>query len=337
MHRAALGTSCLLLCASLARPARAQDTVEYSWRPFDIALVTPVNIFHPEHKLIGGLSVNILYGCTDLMYGLEIGAVVNRELDGAGGVQLAGVLNLVGGDFWGLQVAGATNWGEGACGVLCIAGLFNRHESLAGVQLAPLVNYVDDGGGGGLQLSPVNWSYGDLSGAVLGAYNYNEGRFAGLAIGAGNTAFGEFAGIQIAAILNGVIAEGKGLQIAMANVNQSWTDQEYDYTYFYRFTGFSLGAVFNLAYDHSGVQLAGGANIAQNDLDGVQLGGMINLALGTATGLQLGGANLAGNVSGVQFGAINISFGELHGVQIGALNIAVDAPIPFMVLVNPGW
>jgi hypothetical protein len=90
--------SLLAVCTSLgARPARAEVAAsaassalsptppDTTWVPFDLTLVPPLNIFHPERKGIAGLAINLLWGTTDELLGAQVGTLYNRVTDvGAG-------------------------------------------------------------------------------------------------------------------------------------------------------------------------------------------------------------------------------------------------------------
>ena len=54
---------------------------KYSYYPIEFSLFPPVNIFHAKHKVIAGLSLNIAYGLTTSVYGLEFGVIYNREIE----------------------------------------------------------------------------------------------------------------------------------------------------------------------------------------------------------------------------------------------------------------
>src|SRR5262245_22048597 len=81
----ALSFFALLLSLFTPSGASAQSNDPDVVTPIELALFSPVHIFHGDRKLIAGLSVNIIYGQTWRQYGLEVG-VVNYELDAQVGI-----------------------------------------------------------------------------------------------------------------------------------------------------------------------------------------------------------------------------------------------------------
>jgi hypothetical protein len=170
-----------------------------TWVPIELSLFPPLHVFHFDRKLVGGLSVNVFYGSTAAMAGLE-GGLVNHEDEWAGGVQ-AGVLgNDVGGDFAGIQVGGFGNvvrhrvWGVQATFVLNAA-----LDDMWGLQLGA-ANYaqrapLDPGGGEdrakvvheatmmGAQLGLANGTE-NMGGLQIALWNENDNRFDGISVGA---------------------------------------------------------------------------------------------------------------------------------------------------------
>jgi len=99
-----------------------------------------------------------------------------------------------------------------------------------------------------------------------------------------------------------------------------------------------------------GWQCAGLVSLARSDFEGWQCAGLLNFAEGGAEGLQTGLVNAAERLDGVQIGVANyarsgsgVQIGVFNwaqsftGVQIGAGNIIVNAPIPFLPLVNASF
>lgn len=251
-----------------------RDWSKYSIRPFEIALVTPVNIFHPKRKVIIGLSLNIIYGKTNSAYGLEIGGVLNRETEDFGGIQIAaganwvhrdayglmigGVVNKIEGNMWGLQIAGGANLGfNGACMGVCIAGFMQWYDWLRGVQISMGCNFLVESGKG-VQIGGSNFSKGDFSGIqISGVFNWVNKEFKGFQLSMVNL-YGKMTGLQISAIANIGASDGAGIQLSLVNVSED-------------IHGLQIGA-FNMAEDVKGVQI-GIVNVARK-LKGVQIGAL---------------------------------------------------------------
>lgn len=127
-------------------PAAAQE------HPFQISLVTPIQIF-PEEDEIRGVRLNILYGRNASVTGLDVG-LINTTTREFLGLQV-GIVGVSQGSFTGVQY----NW------------LVNRLDGhLEGVQLG-VVNSVEDGRG--VQLSGVSHAR-NFRGLQIGWVNYAE-------------------------------------------------------------------------------------------------------------------------------------------------------------------
>lgn len=86
-----------------------------------------------------------------------------------------------------------------------------------------------------------------------------------------------------------------------------------------------------------GAQLAGASNLGLSDGFGTQVSGLLNYQQGNFSGAQIvGGVNIAGRVSGLQIGTVNIvGSGPSSVVQLsGALNVAQDSTGAQVSVVN---
>ena len=143
-------------------PALAQP------RPFQLSLVTPVQIY-PEEDPISGIRLNLLYGRNVSVSGVDFG-LVNHTTSGIfNGAQfgLVGLadsdftgwqhnwgVNITNGDFKGYQL-GAVNYANFASGLQL--GLVNYANTMKGLQIG-LVNIIHQGGQ--FPVFPiVNWSF----------------------------------------------------------------------------------------------------------------------------------------------------------------------------------
>ncbi|MBM4355059.1 MAG: hypothetical protein FJ109_14955 [Deltaproteobacteria bacterium] len=305
-------------------PVLAGDT-EYHYRPFEITLFPPIQIFQAPNKVVVGPSINVLYGRATAVYGIEVGGVLNIERERFAGVQAAPI-NLVGGPFYGIQ-----------------GGVVNVVGRLYGIQAAPLWNSVREGGiglqgsafinlagddFGGLQLGTANLASGDLSGLQLSwTFNGAGGDVGGVQLALGNAVGGDLSGLQVGPILNWVVRDVSGVQLGMVNIagkvptalgslskarsNPNPSDRS-------EVRGLQIALITNITASVQGIQVGPG-NVTE-----------------TVTGLQLGLVNQAGRVNGLQIGAMNFCT-VLNGVQIGGINVATDNFIPFMLGLNVGW
>ncbi|UOQ68837.1 hypothetical protein [Hymenobacter volaticus] len=169
--------------ATSAFPATSQA---YQREPFQITLVSPLgmNGLHAG-RTVNTVSLNLLAGYAAGVKGVELGGLLNVDLDSVQGLQAAGLGNLVGGPAQGAQLAGLTNITVGSVQGAQVAGLLNYQGSaphvaattqvaglanvtpgkIQGVQVAGLLNVARTVKG--LQLAPVNIA-DSVAGASIG-------------------------------------------------------------------------------------------------------------------------------------------------------------------------
>lgn len=87
------------------------------------------------------------------------------------------------------------------------------------------------------------------------------------------------------------------------------------------FTGISLDGFNLVAGETKGVQASIFGNVSTFDMDGAMLALGVNDCRATITGLQCSLFNIAGQLAGVQFGAVNWGVGLSGGVQLGLVNV----------------
>ena len=263
-----------------------------SVRPFDIALVTPVNIFHPPNKVIAGLSINALYGRNPRVYGLEVGALINRTDEAVGGIQVAGLMNWNTGVVRGLSIAGVVNAGKnGECRALCIAAGANIHERIGGAQLS-LTNVA--GSGRGLMIGMLNHVRTDYGGLQIGLFNWNNYLYTERRIDS----------TTVEVTTYHWKGKNKALQLGMQNIAHA-------------LAGAQIGAFNTVRKEIRGGQVFGAWNHAGKELHGFQLGA-INSG-GEVHGVQLGVINITRRLHGLQVGALNIATKNRVPFMIGAL------------------
>jgi hypothetical protein len=344
-----------------AAPALAQSSSEPDVvTPFDIALVSPVHIFHGDRKLIAGLSINVIYGQTWRMIGLELG-LVNHEMDLSVGLQL-GAVNVVEGDAASIQIGGLANIvGRSASGMQLTFGWNHAQHGCRGICIAGLGNSTEHA------VIPLNGGWdgpGDFEGGglmVSGVGNFLGGRFTGLMISSVN--FGAHVGGAQISLWNTALLGMTGIQIGLINLNGSlltdrsesggWVTSTTQYYRDAHDRGLLISGLMNVSQRFTGVAISVG-NIASSQAEGLQLGafnfsdtidsgvhpplfqiGGINGA-SDMSGLQFGAINWARDVDGVQIGVLNIAR-RLRGIQLGGIHIAYQSPIPFLVGANVGW
>lgn len=209
--------------AAGAFAAEAFDDVERNPTPIALNLASPLQL-PPYDRDVWGLRLNLIYGHSLNVYGLDCGVVGLNKGDVAGvqteafnwadgnvyGLQVAGICNYVTGDFYGLQAA-AMNWN--------LADTYGLQVGVLDFGMAVR----------GLQVGGLNWDYGSVDGGQVGAVNVARHDVTGAAIGALNYSHGNLTGCQIGAF-NFINGTGRGMQIGVINSAQ-------------RFYGVQLGLV----------------------------------------------------------------------------------------------
>lgn len=258
----------------------------FEYRLFNLSLVPGMgtNGLNP-----GGYYNGISFNATvDYSAGnniLGVAGFSNFSRYSAYGIQLAGILNLVGGDMYQQKRA---------------AGMSNADlkSPFFGVQVAGVGNLVT-GDASGFQGALVNMVGGNSAGWQLGGLSNMS---AGSASGAQTSAFfnysgRSFSGIQFAAV-NLTQGELKGWQVGAFNRNQSMNGPK---SYAGGTPGWQLG-IYNLTGHTEGYQL-GLVNMSKG-MDGLQFG-LVNISKGSG-GTHIGLVNIYGDHSGWAYGLVNI-------------------------------
>jgi hypothetical protein len=235
--------------------------------PVGLSIFPPLEIFHGKDTTVVGASVNVFYGRSRAVYGVELGLV-----------------NTVREDVGLLQVAVLVNQAGGGCYGVCAAGLGNMHGKVVGAQLGLFGN---DAGSipFGFQVGLLNVIRRDAGLAVqIGVANTNNRRLEDI-LAAMSAKKGDVITVHLFA------GAQRGLQIGMVNTSDDYR-------------GLRLGLLFNGGKHGKGIALAALGNV-QDSWTGIQAG-LWNHA-GTMRGLQVGVINTARVLKGVQIGAINVA------------------------------
>ncbi len=227
-------------------------------------------------QVVNHFSFNMLGGYTAGVNGAEVAGIFNINKKNVRYVQMAGVVNIVGGDVEGLQAAGVHN---------------NVLDSMAGLQMSGISNVVR-GRVSGLQATGVyNLTIGKVKGAQLS--------------GVINTAIDSFTGLQGAGVLNTSIKTFKGAQLAGV-ANSAVFDV----------TGLQAAGVLNMTVKHiNGVQAAGIVNVCAGTVRGAQVAGWVNYAT-RVKGAQVGLINIADSSSGVSVGLFSFVLKGYHKMSV---------------------
>lgn len=197
----------VMLCSACA------SAPSHGWTPIQGAFFDPVQLFS-EDTDVYGLKLNLPYGRTTSMYGIDVGLAgyvesLNgiqangfwNEVQDINGIQLGGlpgnravnlnglevsVANIAEGRVNGIQLAAVMNDADDLVGMQ-FAGISNRSQQVLGIQIAPLVNDAES-----------------LIGMQVGIMNFAP----------------RATGLQIGALVNkadSII----GLQIGLLNINKN--------------------------------------------------------------------------------------------------------------------
>ncbi|MDD5736707.1 MAG: hypothetical protein PHH20_00255 [Candidatus Omnitrophica bacterium] len=167
----------LVLLVMVLVPAAARAADE---KPIQLAIFDPIQLV-PNDESIKGLGFNLIYGCNEDFYGVDLG-LINRVKGRGVGLEW-GAVNVDEGDFSGVQL-----------------GFVN----------------ITKGFMHGIQYGGVNISSGDSRGVEIGLVNYSENYFGGFQGGFFNYA-GEMHGLQFGLV--NATKNLDGLQIGLANYN----------------------------------------------------------------------------------------------------------------------
>lgn len=155
-------------------------------KPFNLALVDPVQIVDSSHD-ISGVRLNLLYGKNTNFKGLDLGIGLGKSNGTFDGVGLHYAANLAVGNAKGAQFAYGIN-----------------------------LNLADFTGG---QFGGCNYTQGNFEGAALGIVNLVKQDAKGFKLSIFNYARGNFSGLQLGLVNIGGLKNG--LQIGLVNINKN--------------------------------------------------------------------------------------------------------------------
>lgn len=119
------------------------QTSEKSSRQLSLVPYVGINAGVDE-EVTHNLSVNLLWGMSGSVDGVEVGGFANTVLHNLNGIQIAGFLNSVGGVAEGTQLAGAMNMAMGEAELSQGAGLMNiAAKNFSGSQVAGVGNLIN--------------------------------------------------------------------------------------------------------------------------------------------------------------------------------------------------
>lgn len=127
-------------------------------------------------QITNDLSLNILWGISGGVSGVEVGGFGNTVLGDVTGVQVAGVGSIVGGDVTGTQVGGLFNICEGRVTGVQAGGVFNISGEAEAVQAAGIFNISRNNMSGVQAAGLFNIAHQDAKGLQAGTlFNISGG------------------------------------------------------------------------------------------------------------------------------------------------------------------
>ena len=170
--------------------------------------------------ITNNVSVNLLWGESGGVDGMEVGTFLNKVNKDVNGFQFAGLGNKVGRNVTGTQVSGIFNKNDGRTRGLQAAGIINITNEVQAAQAAGLINWAN-GDMAGLQASGLmNRARGDAQGLqAAGLFNISKGRTKAQISGLYNHA-GDVEILQTS-ILNVSSGHMKGLQVGLINISDT--------------------------------------------------------------------------------------------------------------------
>jgi hypothetical protein len=209
-------------------------------KPYQVSLTPGLGTHgRMSGQVVNKFSFNMLGGYAAGVDGVEIGTAFNIVKNDMQHVQIAGLVNVVGGKTNGVQLAGFHNNVLDSMKGLQVAGISNITEgTLSGVQITGAIGQVY-GNVNGVQIQGLaSWTRGNTNGwQIAGGLNYNGGKMDGVQLsglanynrkdfhgaqlsGAGNINRGTMKGLQLAAIFN-YAKQMDGVQIGFVNIADS--------------------------------------------------------------------------------------------------------------------
>ncbi len=200
---------------------------EYALRPSEDKRLAQVSVFPKigtntdnNADITNNVSVNLLWGESGGVDGMEVGAIHNKVNRDMNGFQFAGIGNKVGRNVTGTQVGGIYNKNSGVTRGLQAAGIINITNEVQAAQAAGVINWAR-GDVAGLQASGLlNRAYGNAQGLqAAGLMNISGGRTKAQVSGLYNQA-GDVEIFQTA-LMNVSTGNMKGLQVGLINISDT--------------------------------------------------------------------------------------------------------------------
>ena len=153
---------------------------------------------------------------TDYIFNFSLNLVYGKT-GGLNGVEISGLVGLVEGNASGVKVAGLGNGADNMKGIQ-VGGLFNGSGSIKGIQVGGLFN--GSGSVNGIQVGGLFNGSGSINGIQIGGLFNGSGAINGIQVGGLFNGAADMTGLQIGGIYNRTETL-KGLQIGLVSVNDT--------------------------------------------------------------------------------------------------------------------
>lgn len=199
----------IFVWTSMANTLKAQDNSSSPTSPAQVTLLYPLGT-EGKSSLLSSyhFSLNMLWGITGGVDGMEIGGVLNQTKGAVVGAQLGGLGNLVSGQVTGAQ----------------FSGIINTSGTLQGAQFGGIVNLtnsstdIEDEASTGVQVAGIlNLEANSMKGAQLGLINIAKNNIKGAQVGGLFNKTATLSGVQIG-LINMADTVEKGVQIGLLNL-----------------------------------------------------------------------------------------------------------------------
>ncbi len=224
----------LLLMSISITPSFAQEEGDYLYKNAQITLFPPVGTNGSDaRECVNKFSLNLLWGVSSGLQGLELGGVANLERDFVKGVQLAGFANITGGNVTGGQLSGFMNVSKNLMGVSG-AGFMAISSDVLGLQGSGFMNIADDVTGAqasgfmniadrvkGAQLTDFMNIAKNVTGAQVSGFMNMSGDTKGAQVAGFMNTADEVTGAQVSGFIN-VADNVRGTQIGFINIADNY-------------------------------------------------------------------------------------------------------------------
>ncbi|MFH0761167.1 MAG: hypothetical protein V2A67_06660 [Bacteroidota bacterium] len=224
----------IVLMDSFFLNAIGQEENDNVNRPFQITLLPPIGTNGPEYRqCVNQISLNVLWGESAGLRGLELAGLANIEHQFVKGIQLAGFGNFNKGNTLGLSASGFMNMTHDLTGAslagfmttgddvkgLAGAGFMNISGKVIGVQASGFMNIADEVTGA--QLSDFMNISTTVEGAQVTGFMNTSGMVKGAQVSGFMNIGEDVTGAQVSGFMN--IAENvRGTQVGFINIAENY-------------------------------------------------------------------------------------------------------------------